>query len=552
MITNLDYLARGTVKGIRGSAMFAFRTWYLSWALVATLLVSACTPAQPATPAAPVDLIVGITSDPTTLDVHQRFLPVDRLVNSTLHDPLVIEAQRGQLQPGLAESWEFASDNSSVTLRLRKNVKFHDGTPLNAEAVKFNYERQLDTSSEFNKLGTWRVAGGFAGNIAVPIQVVDENTVKINFKQKLSSDLNLSYMTESPHEMVSPTAVRANREKYGDKPTGTGPYRFVSWEKGQRLVLERNPDYWGQKPKYDRLIFVPLTDADARLSALRAGTIDINADVSGDQLEAVKSDGKFQVYDAQARHLWHVLLNQKTVPQLKDKRVRQALNYAVNKDAIVKDVLKDQGVVAKCFMSAAYGDWQNTAITGYPFDQAKAKQLLADAGFPNGTGFPTLTLRMNTGATLAGKQQAMAEVIQANLAAIGVKITLEPLEAAAWSQRVPTGDFQLSIFSLSISTPDPDNAVSGYHSSRVPPSFANFGYYQHSEYETLYPQSRSMTDRNQRLAAVKRMQKIACQEDPAAIFVEHAKVFVVANKSKVKSVQLFTAPTIRFNYIDRP
>src|SRR5262249_45642832 len=147
-----------------------------------------------------------------------------------------------------------------------------------------------------------------------------------------------------------------NQDKFPDHPTGTGPYRFVSWDKGQRLVLERNPDYWGEKPKFDHLIFVPITDADARLAALRSGTIDINADVSGDQLDAIQADSKFQVYSLEARHLWHVLMNEKTVPQLKDVRVRQALNYAVNKDAIVHDVLKDQGVIAKCFMSGAYGD----------------------------------------------------------------------------------------------------------------------------------------------------------------------------------------------------
>lgn len=537
--------------------------------LIAILVMAACTSSQPttggpasgapaasggaaATPSAPLDLVVGIPADPTTLDAHQRFLPIDRVVDSALYDPLVMEGPKGDIQPGLAESWDFASDGSSVTLHLRKGVKFHDGTPFNADAVKFNYERQLDASNEFNKLGTWRLAGGFAGTIAVPIQVVDDNTVKVNFKARLSPDLNLGYMTESPHEMVSPTAVKANRDKYPDKPAGTGPYKFVSWDKGQRLVFERNPEYWGQKPQYDRLIFVPITDADARLSALRAGTIDVNADISGDQVTTIQSDPKFSLFDLAARHVWHILLNEKTVPQLRDVRVRQALNYAVNKQAIVKDVMKDQVVAANCFMSSAYGEWQNTSITGYPYDVAKAKQLMADAGFPNGQGFPALTLRMNTGANLAGKQQPMAEVIQQNLAAIGVKLNLEPLEAAAWAQRVPTGDFQLSVFSLSISTPDPDNAVSGYHSSRVPPNFANFGYYQNAQYEDLYPQSRSITDHAQRVATVKKMQQIACQDDPAAIFVEHAKIFVAANKTKVKSVQLFAAPVMRFNYVTKP
>lgn len=524
----------------------------LEWAVCLVMVAAACTQQAPtsaaptgaataaataaATTAPPSEIVIAMNGEPGTLDWQQGFSPIEGTMGHNLSDGFVQEGPNKEMAPALATSWTFANDGMSVTMKLRANVKFHDGTPFNSEAVKFNYDRELDPNNEFNKLGTWRLQKNFAGNIKVPVEVVDELTVKINFINKLPPDLNLNYFITNPHKFASPTAIKAGRDKYPDKPIGTGAYKFASWDKGQRIVLERNPDWWGPKPSFDRVILVPITDPAARLAALRAGTVDVNMDIGGDQLDQVKNDSKFTAFTKPANHAWHVLLNQKTVPELKDKRVRQAFNYAVDKNAIVQNILGGQGTVSKCFMSGAYGEWVESSLAGFPQDINKAKQLMADAGFPDGKGFPALTMKIPTDATLGGKPVPMSEAIQSDLAKIGVKLTLEPSDFGAWVGKVGKGDFQTAVFSLTISLTDPDNALHGYVKDGQPPSFHNFGYWENDEYEKLFAQSRVTANHGDRLKQVKRMQQIACQEDPAAIWVEHANSANAAVKTKVKNI----------------
>jgi peptide/nickel transport system substrate-binding protein len=500
----------------------------------------------------PSDLVIAMSGEPGTLDTQQGFSALEGTLGHNLFDSMVGEAPDSSLIPGLALSWDFAPDFMSVNMHLRPNVTFHDGTPFNADAVKFNYERQLDPNNDYNKIGTWKLQPQFAGNIVVPIEVIDDQTVKISFKQKLPPDLSLAYMITAPHEMESPTAIQSAREQYADHPVGTGPYKFASWDRGQRIVLERNADYWGIMPQYDRVVLVPITDPDARLAALQAGTVDINMDISGDQLTSIRNDPNFSVFQRASAHIWHILLNQKTVPELKDKRVRMALNYAVNKDSIVHDILADQGTVAKGFMSSTYGEWVEPALPGFAYDPDMAKQLLAAAGFPNGNGFPQLAMKIPTDATLAGKPVPMSEAIQSDLAAVGVNITLQPSDFGSWVGQVGKGDFQIAVFSLSISLVDPDNALHGYVKDGEPPSFHNFGFYENDEYESLFAQQRAVTDHAQRLQIVRRMQQIACSEDPAALWIEHATSAIVASSAKVKNITGINDAQMMFNMVEKP
>lgn len=528
--------------------------------IASVVLVSACTQ-QAATPtpssgssASPYEVVVGIASEPSTLDPHQRNPPVEALVVNQIFDTLLVEDVNGKVGPGLATSWDFASDGLSVTLHLRQGVKFQDGTPFNADAVKFNYERQLDKNSEYYGDGTWKLVGTFAGNFALPVDVIDDHTVRLHLKSKVAPDITLADLANTPSAMVSPTAVKNERKNFTNKPVGTGPFKFVSWDKGQRIVLEKNPDYWGQKPAIDRLVLVPIADADARLNALRSGAIDINSDISADQLVAVKKLSDFTVLQKPTRHTWQILLNEKSVPQLKDKRVRQALNYAIDREAIVKDILGGSGVVAKGPMSAAFGNYTDTSLPGFPHDVAKAKQLLADAGFPNGQGIPQLTLMIPTDAALIGKPIPMGEAIQANLNDIGVKVTLAPSDFASWFAKVGKGDFQMAVFSLSYGLNDIDNALwQGYNSKNEPPALFNFGYYENPQVDQLTDATRTMTDRNQRIATAKQIQQIVAFDDPAAIFVEHALLSVAFAKKKVGSMEIGTHPAIiPFNLVKRP
>jgi peptide/nickel transport system substrate-binding protein len=500
---------------------------------------------------APSELVVAMSGEPGTLDTQLGFSSLEGTLGHNLFDSMVASAPDNSLIPGLAQSWDFAQDAMSVVLHLRPGVKFHDGTPFNAAAVKFNYDRELDPNNDYNKAGTWKLQPQFAGNIAVPVEVIDDLTVRINFKAPLPPDLNLAYMTTAPHEMESATAIQTAGTSYGDHPVGTGAYKFSSWDRGQRIVLDANTDYWGGQPQFDRVILVPITDPDARVAALQAGTVDVDMDISGDQLTAIANNPNFTAYQRTTSHAWHILLNQNTVPELKDKRVRMALNYAVNKDSIVHDILADQGTVAKGFMSSAYGEWVEPSLPGFPYNPDLANQLMADAGFPNGSGFPQLAMNIPTDATLVGKPIPMSEAIQSDLAAIGVNITLQPSDFGAWVGQVGKGNFQIAVFSLTISLIDPDNALHGYVKSAEPPSFHNFGYYENDEYESLFAQQRATTDHAQRVQIVRRMQQIACAEDPAALWIEHARSSIVANNAKVKNITGINDAQMIFAMVDK-
>src|SRR5258708_5629184 len=202
------------------------------------LLLVSCTSsggtpqAQTAKPTGPVEVVVGVPSEAAIIDPHQRANPGDRIITSMLFDNLLMPQYPSETPgPGLAESWDVAADGMSVTLHLRKLVKFQDGTPFNADAVKFSLDRQLDPTNDFYKLGKFPLAAGFTGNIKMPLEVVDDSTVRVNFKAKVAPDINLEYFTTDSFAIVSPTAVKNAGAKFPDKPIGTGPFRFVSWDK---------------------------------------------------------------------------------------------------------------------------------------------------------------------------------------------------------------------------------------------------------------------------------------------------------------------------------
>src|SRR5213078_804567 len=164
---------------------------------------------------------------------------------------------------------------------------------------------------------------------------------------------------------------------------GTGPFKLEMWEPGVKVVLARNDAYWGGAPKIRQAIYVPIVEAQARLVALKTGDIDLTMDVPPDSLDELRRDPNIVVAESNSSAAWYVTLNTRH-PILKDKRVRQALNHAVNKDAIIRDILKGTATVSKSPLSPAYGPYHEDKVTAYPYDPAKAKALLKEAGYPSG------------------------------------------------------------------------------------------------------------------------------------------------------------------------
>src|SRR5262245_39655013 len=302
----------------RLAALLAALLLPLAATLIAPLAAARPAHAQPAG-----TLVVGLVAEPVNLDPAQVTDANSARVGRRIVEPLVFLADEStKLEPGLAESWTVSRDGLTYTFKLRKGVKFHDGTPFNAEAVKFSIERQINPEHPAAKLGKYPFANYFFGNIKA-IEVMDETTVRFILKEARASFL--SVLTVGAASIVSPTAVRKHGQDYALQPVGTGPFRFTTWERGQRVLLEKNPSYWRYPVKVDRVIYRPIVEDQARLTELLTGTVDMIVGVPPDFVDQLASNQKVQVVRQVGTHVWYLGINNQKKP-FDDKRVRQALN----------------------------------------------------------------------------------------------------------------------------------------------------------------------------------------------------------------------------------
>src|SRR5881397_4296217 len=274
-------------------------------------------------------LVVGLVAEPVNLDPAQvTDLNSNRVGRRIVETLVTFPEEITQIVPGLAESWSVSRDGLKYTFKLRKGVSFHDGTPLNAEAVKFSIERQIIPEHPFNKLGKYPFANYFFGNVKA-VEAVDPQTVEFVLKEPRASFL--AVMTAGAASIVSPTAVRKLGVDYPLTPVGTGPFKFVAWDRGQRVVLEKNAGYWKHPVKIDRVIYRPIVEGQARLTELLTGALDLIVDVPPDFVGQVEQSPKATLLKQVGAHVWYLGINNQKKP-FDDKRVRQALNYAVNKE----------------------------------------------------------------------------------------------------------------------------------------------------------------------------------------------------------------------------
>jgi peptide/nickel transport system substrate-binding protein len=344
------------------------------------------------------------------------------------------------LEPGLATSWTPNADGSQWIFKLRPNVKFHDGTPWNADAAVFNFDRYSNKNSPYYYPELNSVAGLLLGGIN-STKKIDDLTLEID------TDGPLSFLPDNLAvlPMGSPTAIKKlGNDGFAKAPAGTGPFKFESMVRGQRMVMVRNPDYWGGAPKLDKVILRPMPDAAARVAALRSGEVNWIEVPVPDEVPALRSSS-FQVLTNPYSHVWPWVFDTTKKPW-NDVRVRQAANYAINRESMAKDLLKGTGSPAYQF--APRGDvGYDPKLDTYSYDVAKAKALLADAGYPN--GFDT-TLSFPTSGSGNMVPIPMNEALQQDLAKVGIKVKLQPVEWASmltdfFQGRIPGGADAINI-----------------------------------------------------------------------------------------------------------
>jgi peptide/nickel transport system substrate-binding protein len=493
------------------------RAWIAAVAIVVFALASGAAAAPPKDA-----MVIGLLAEPVTMDPPQITDLNSARVTKRMFEGLVgQELGSYKLVPGLAKSWEISRDGLTYTFNLRENVKFHDGTPFTADAVKFCFDRQLNDQGPYYKTGTYPYVKGFLGNVA-GVEVLNPLTVQIKLKAPLTPFLQ--YLAHQSLFVYSPEALKKYGKDIVKHPVGTGPFKLETWEPGVKVVLARNDQYWGGAPKIRQAIYVPIIEAQARLAAITTGEIDLTMDVPPDSLDALRKDPNIVVAESNSSAVWYIALNTRH-PILKDRRVRQALNYAVNKDAIIRDILKGTAITATSPMSPVYGPFHEPQVQRYPFDPEKAKALLKEAGYPN--GFELTFLVPESGSGMQSPVE-MGTVIQANLAAVGVKAKIQTMEWGAYLKKYLEGP-DMAEMSWNPSIGDPDHMMYMLLSSdRFPPAF-NAGYFQHPKLDDVLRKGRTTIDDRERVPLYREAQKIVAEEAPW-IFVDHGKQVIVYRK----------------------
>jgi peptide/nickel transport system substrate-binding protein len=347
------------------------------------------------------ELVFGTASDPVVLD---GALVSDgeslRALDQMFEGLVTLKEGSTEVVPGLAESWEADAAGTAWTFHLRSGVKFHDGTDFNADAVCFNFDRWYNFKGPFQLESAtyyWQtVFGGFSDkkkpSLYKSCQATDETTVVLTLTKPSASFLgalaltNFTFASPDALQKYNADAGSVDEETgfkptgtYGtEHPTGTGPFKFESWTRGDRLVMVRNDDYWGDKAKLEKLIFRPISDNAARLQALQSGEIQGYDLVEPQDVQTIEGDDNLQILDRPAFNVGYVTINQAVKPF--DKlEVRQAVAAGLDREAVVKNFYAGRGEVAKEFMPPSLFGYADDVET-YTYDPAKAKSLLQKAG----------------------------------------------------------------------------------------------------------------------------------------------------------------------------
>ncbi len=496
-----------------------FMTWtrrgLMAAATGAVLAIGAVTSSATAqTP--PGVLIVGQIAEPKSLDPAAVTAVNDFRILVNVYEGLTrYKSGTLEVEPSLATDWSISEDGTEYTFSLREGVTFHDGTPFNADAVKFNFDRMLDETHPYHDTGPFPLSF-FFGSVE-STEVVDDMTVKFTLSEPYAPFLsNLAYPTGL---IVSPAAVEAHEEEFGRNPVGTGPFRFVEWRSNEAVVVERNDDYWGDAAGTEAVVFRPITDANTRVAEMLAGGIDLMVEVPPTSLGQFEGDG-FEVSEQAGPHVWFLILNAKEGP-FADKRVRQAANYAIDKEAIVNDVLEGTATVAAGPTPPAFAWAYNDALDPYPHDPEKARALIAEAGAEGAE----LTFYVTEGGSGMLDPVPMGTAIQADLEAVGFDVTIETYEWNTFLGEVNPGlEGKADMAEMAWMTNDPDTLPYLALRSEAWPDKGGFnsGYYANEKVDELLNAARTATDQDERARLYREMQAIV-QEDAPWVFVANWK-----------------------------
>ena len=468
------------------------------------------------------ELKIGIGIDADTLNPQEQTTSLPINMCELIYDTLFYQTPDAKLEPRLASKYEVSEDGLTYTIHLRKGVKFSDGTPFDAKALKLTFDRALDPNM--------KVPLRFQIVMIKEVTIVDDYTIRVKLKYPFAPFApTLSTAVVTP---ISPAAI----DKYGEdvrrKPVGAGPYVLKEWVAGDRIVLVCNENYYGPKPTVAKLTYKIVPETATREAMLRAGQIDICYKPLPSDVAALKADPKIRVdMPLDTRTIFMGLNCKKGVT--KNKLVRQAFNYAVDKKAIVKKVLFDTALPMDGPVSPVLFGYHKMAHQ-YEYNPERAKELLKKANFDFNQ---TVHMRTPHGRYLFDKQ--VSEAIQAYLQAIGVKAELRtydwPTYIAGLLKPIEETELELFLLGWGPMVLDADVTLYGqFHSSVNPPKGLGAAHYSSPEYDKAIEATRLEQDPKKRLELFKKASEIVWDDCPWIWL--HVEKFVIAYSSKIKGM----------------
>ncbi|HEY3355102.1 MAG TPA: ABC transporter substrate-binding protein [Polyangia bacterium] len=454
-------------------------------------------------------LIVGRASDPLSLDPARTTDSESIETCEQVFEHLVrYRFDSMEIEPALATHWEVAPNGREWTFHLRTGVTFHDGTPLTADAVVWSLERQRDPSHRDHKPDFVYWESSFR-NIQ-KIEKVDELTVRITIERPYAPFLaNLAMF---PVSILSPGAVRRAGEGYDRHPVGTGPFRFVEWIPGERLVLTANPYYWGGAPKLEYLVFRPIRDARQRLQAMEGNAVDVAYGLAPHDIPYVRLHPDLMLHRAPGNNVAYLAMNTQK-PPFNDVRVRRAVNYAINKVPLTK--LIHQGMATPAKGPVPPGLWGYLADQpDYHYDRERARALLREAGVPVGVR-PRLYTSADPRPYLPAPER-VARIIAYNLREVGLNVEVVSQPLGAHLRSMSNGEHDLCLHGWTGDNGDPDNFLYMLldRDNTVPGLARNVAFYRNGALHGLLIWARESGDRAERVRLYEQAQRIVHEEAP--------------------------------------
>lgn len=489
--------------------------------VMAVALAAAGAAAAPSAPTPGGTLTVGIRQEPSTTDPHASANAVSQRVLASLYDDLVSMTPDGAYHPWLATRWTISPDGKTYTLYLREGVKFHDGTPFNAAAVKASLDRIVDPATR--STSAISAIGPYASS-----EVVDISTIRVHLKEPYGPFINA--LSQPWLGIISPTALKSWGRDYAQHPVGTGPFKFVEMVPQDHITMVRNPAYaWPPAsgtthsgPAYlDRLVIRTVPEDSTRLATLQNGETNLIEPVPEQDVAQVQNDPNLYVLKRLYMGAGRVVLLNTQRPPTNDVRVRRAIEYGVDTATLVKTLFHGQQVVGRGPVSPIMAGYDKSLESMYTYDPAKARQILEEAGWRPGPG----GVRAKDGQPLQISlfiipnvgSEPTAEYIQSQLRQVGIDVQIRALARAAWYEGINRGNHNMTL--AFFIWPDPDILRTLYFSTNIP---FNWFHYNNPDVDRMLVEASRLTDMRARVGLYRKvMRKVMEDALPLTLFYEN-------------------------------